>query len=482
MQKVIKRFSEENKASIEEYFDMQASSRPKWIKKAGYFHKELRRYMKFLIPEGSSVLEIGCEAGDLLMQLSPKRGLGIDSSRRFIEAATRNFPHLEFKVGDLDNIEKLGINEKFDYIIVGSVIGYVDDIQNALSGLKKFCKPETRILVSYYNYLWEPILKFAETIKLRMRRPIQHWLSTSDLENFLYIAGFELIKKKNYFLIPFYIPLLSAFFNKFFANLTFFRKFSLVQVLVMRLPCYGRQLDKFDCSIIVPCRNEKGNIEQVVLRTPSMGKHTEIIFVEGHSKDGTYQECLRIKEKYLNKDIKVIQQDGEGKADAVRKGFACAQGDILMILDGDLAVPPEELPKFFDALISNKGEFINGSRLVYSRNKQVMRFLNILGNKFFSSCFTFLLEQYLKDTLCGTKALWNNDYHRILCYRKYFADIDPFGDFELLFAAAKLSLKIVEIPVHYRERSYGSTQIRRFSHGWLLLKMTFLAMGKLRFI
>ncbi|MCK9602799.1 MAG: glycosyltransferase [Candidatus Omnitrophica bacterium] len=467
---------------IRDYFDSVADERPKWRKRAGYFHKELRRYVKFLIPENSSVLEIGCETGDLLAQLSPKRGVGIDSSRTFIETAAKNFPHLEFKLGDLDNIEKLEINEKFDYIIVGSVIGYVDDIQNVLSGLKKFCKPETRILVSYYNYLWEPILKFAEMIRLRMRRPIQHWLSTSDLENFLYIAGFELVKKKNYFLIPFYVPLLSTFFNKFFANLGFFRKLSLVQILITRLPHCDRQAKDFSCSVIVPCRNERGNIEQVILRMPLIGKHTEIIFVEGHSKDGTYEECLRVKSKYSSRDIKVMQQDGEGKADAVRKGLSYTQGDIFMILDADLGVSPEELPKFFDALISNKGEFINGSRLVYSRNKQVMRFLNILGNKFFSFMFTFLLEQYLKDTLCGTKALWKQDYYRILSNREYFTDIDPFGDFDLLFGAAKLNLKIVEVPVHYYERSYGSTQIRRFRHGWLLLKMAFLAMGKLRFI
>lgn len=470
----------ENKET--EYFDSIASERPKWLKRAAYFHNELRKYVKFLVAENSSILEIGCETGEFLAFLNPKQGLGIDCSKNLIDMARKNFPALEFKVGEMEDINKLGICEKFDYVIVNNAIGYVGDIQNALCQLRKICRPDTRVIVIYYNYLWEPLLKIAEAMRLRMRRPLQHWFSNRDIENFLYIADLEVIKKNNYVLAPFYIPFISGFLNKFFSNTAFFRKLSLIQILIARIPEPRKNPEEVSCSVIIPCRNEKGNIEQALLKIPRMGKKTEVIFVEGHSNDQTLAECERVKNKYKDMPIKVFVQDGIGKGDAVRKGFAEAEGDVLLILDGDLTVSPEELPKFFDALVCGKGEFINGSRLVYKMEKEAMRFLNILGNKFFSNMFTFLLEQYIKDTLCGTKALWRDDYKRIAKGRKYFGDFDPFGDFDLLFGAAKLNLKIIEVPVHYRQRSYGVSQISRFRHGWLLLKMTVFAMNKIKFI
>jgi glycosyltransferase involved in cell wall biosynthesis len=174
------------------------------------------------------------------------------------------------------------------------------------------------------------------------------------------------------------------------------------------------------------------------------------------------------------------QGDGIGKGDAVRKGFAAATGDVLMILDADLTVPPEDLPKFFEALTSGKGEFINGTRLVYPMERQAMRTLNHLGNKFFSLAFTWLLEQRFRDTLCGTKVLFRRDYERIAANRHYFGDFDPFGDFDLIFGASRLNLRIVEVPVRYRERTYGVTNISRFRHGWLLLRMCLVAFRKLK--
>lgn len=474
--------NKERKMDRRDYFDSVAQERIKWRNKAWYFYRWFTRYLKFLIPENTSVLEIGCETGDTLSALRPCRGLGIDCSPKMIDLARKKFPGLEFKIGEIDNLDSLDIRETFDYVIIGSVIGYVNDIQVALSKLKKVCRPDTRVVVVYYNYLWEPILRFAEVLGLRMKRPLQHWFSGEDFENFLDIEGFDVIKKKNYFLVPFYVPLVSSIINKYLANLFLIRSLSLVQIVVARLPQPRLKAAEIACSVIVPCRNEKGNIEQDVLRIPEMGKSVEIIFVEGHSKDGTLEECERVIKKYSNKKVKVFVQEGEGKADAVRKGFSCASGDVLMILDADLTVPPEELSKFFNAIVSGKGEFINGSRLVYKMEDRAMRFLNVLGNKFFSAMFTFLLEQYIKDTLCGTKVLWRSDYENIVKGRGYFGDFDPFGDFDLLFGASKLNLKITEIPIHYRERTYGSTQIRRFSHGWLLLKMTFFAMNKIKFI
>ena len=236
-------------------------------------------------------------------------------------------------------------------------------------------------------------------------------------------------------------------------------------------------------SVIIPARNERGNIETAVRRTPRLGSGTEIIFVEGNSNDGTAEEIERVIAAYPDRQITHIPQgDGRGKGDAVRKGFAAARGDILMILDADLTVAPEELPKFYNALMSGHGEFVHGSRLVYPMQKQAMRSLNIVANKFFSIAFTYLLEQRFKDTLCGTKVLFAQAYRQIAANRSYFGDFDPFGDFDLIFGAAKLNLKIVEIPIRYYARIYGTTNISRFKHGWLLLQMSAFAMRKLKFV
>jgi SAM-dependent methyltransferase len=467
------------KAEKIDFFNSIARDRDKWRTKGVYYHVELEKYLRFLIPPNSSVLEVGCGIGDTLAALNPSRGLGIDVSSQMVEGARKKFPHLQFEVGDL---EALQIEEKFDYVVLDSTIGNVDDIQLAFKELHKVCRPKTRLIIVYYNYIWEPVLKLAEAAGLRTRHLLQHWLPLDDLANLLYLNNFEVVKKGYRCLMPVWIPVLSSFLNKFLAKLPFFRKLALSEVIVARTMEKRKPPEEVTCSVIIPCRNERGNIEQAVQRTPEMGKHTELIFVEGHSADGTLEECERVKAVYPAKDIKVLVQDGKGKGDAVRKGFFYAKNDVLMILDADLTVPPEDLPKFFEAIVSGKGEFINGSRLVYQMEKEAMRFLNLLGNIFFSKAFTYILEQNIRDTLCGTKVLWKEDYENILAGRGYFGDFDPFGDFDLLFGAAKLNLKILEIPIRYRERTYGRTQISRFRHGILLLKMTFFALKKIKLI
>ncbi len=319
----------------------------------------------------------------------------------------------------------------------------------------------------------------AEFAGLKTSQPIQNWLSPADVENLLYLSGFEVIKKGNKLLLPFWIPLVSSFFNKFIANLPLLSRLGLVHYVVARLQPQRER----DCSvsIIVPARNEKGNIENAVVRLPSFGSSQEIIFIEGHSKDSTPEEIHRVIDKYSpRRHIRHAVQGGVGKGDAVRLGFEMARGEILMILDADLTVAPEDLPKFYNALISGKGEFINGSRLVYPLEKESMRIFNIIGNKFFSTMFSWILGQRIKDTLCGTKVLFKKDYQRIAANRSYFGDFDPFGDFDLLFGAAQLNLKIVEIPIRYGARTYGNTNIQRWRHGWLLLKMTLFSARKFK--
>jgi len=283
-------------------------------------------------------------------------------------------------------------------------------------------------------------------------------------------------------LLPVYVPLLSAFCNAILANIWPLSKLGLIHYVVAR-PISVTGAHKPSLSIIVPARNEAGTIERIAEELPVFGSFTEIVFIEGHSKDNTLSEIKRIVKKNYGENKRVLYsvQDGAGKGDAVRKGFDMATGDILAIYDADMTVPPEDMEKFYRAITSNRGEFINGSRLVYPVEKGAMRILNFFGNKFFSLAFTAILGQSLKDTLCGTKVLWKKDYESVQRNRVFFGDFDPFGDFDLLFGAAKLNLKIVEVPVRYKERVYGETNISRWKHGWLLLKMTIFAARKLRF-
>lgn len=469
----------ENK--IKEYFDKVAAERDIWRHRSAYYHNDIKNVLGFLIPAESSVLEIGCATGDILASLKPSKGTGVDISGAMIDIAKKKFPDLDFREMDAEN---LNLSDRYDFIILSDVIGFFGDIQATFSKLHKVSGKKTRIIITYYNYLWEPVLKLAEFFRLKMRQPILNWLSPADVENLLYLTDFEVVKKGERLLFPKYIPLLSVFLNRYAAKLPLVRKLCLVNYIIARpKPCGCFSEKKIpSVSVLIPARNEKGNIERAVLRLPRIGSHTEIIFVEGHSKDGTLEEIKRVKEKYHNLDIKVMVQDGKGKGDAVRKGFDAATGDILMILDADLTVKPEDLPKFYNALSSGKGEFINGSRLVYQLGEESMRLLNIAGNKFFSLMFSWLLDQRLKDTLCGTKVFWRDDYEKIKKNRKYFGEFDPFGDYDLLFGAAKLNLKIIDLPIRYQARTYGTTQISRFSHGWLLLKMCVFAMKKIKFI
>jgi ubiquinone/menaquinone biosynthesis C-methylase UbiE len=477
----MKRSLSKGKKRVMESMDKLAEKRDKYIKRNKYYYKDLIKFLKYNIPEGSKILEIGCGTGYILNSLNPSRGVGIDISSEMIEIAKKKYNHLVFIQDDAEHLDLS--DETFDFIIISDTLGYLEDIQQAFNRLWKISHPGTRIIVTYHNYLWHPFLRAAEFFRLKMPQVRLNWLARKDIESLLEVEGFDIIKSSRRFLFPKFFPLISWFFNKYVCRLPLFSYFSLTGYTIARpLVLHPRDNELYSVSIIIPAKNEKENIEDAVKRIPPMGKHTEIMFVEGHSKDGTLEEIKRVTREYSDKwDIKYYTQDGKGKGDAVRKGFANASGDILMILDADLTVPPEDLPKFYNALAVGKGEFINGSRLVYPMEKDSMRTLNIIGNKFFSIMLSWILGQDIKDTLCGTKVISRKNWEKILKNRKYFGDFDPFGDYDLIFGASKLNLKFVEIPIRYRERKYGETQISRFRHGWLLLKMTLFAARKIKF-
>ena len=467
---------EKGQQIILDYFERSAHKRDKWKKRNNFYQKTIERQFAFIIPEGSTVLELGCSTGDLLNAVKPGKGIGIDFSGAVIEIARQKYPHLEFHVADAVDYTP---GMEIDYIIVSDLITSLWDIQIFFRKVRSYVSPRTKIIISSYNHLWEPILNLGETLGLKARQPLQNWLSIKDIENILHLENFEIIKVEKKLLFPKYIPLFNLLVNTFIANLPGINGLDLIKFITAR-PVYSEPKE-YSISIVVPARNEKGNMENAIKQTPAFGSHQEFIFIEGNSSDGTYEEMLRVQKAYPEVDIKVMKQTGKGKGNAVREAFDVATCDILMILDADLTTPPADMPKFYDALRNNKGEFINGCRLVYPMEKEAMRLLNFIANKFFGWFFSYLLGQRMKDTLCGTKVLFKKDYEMIIANRSYFGDFDPFGDFDLLFGAAKLNLKIAEVIVHYRDREYGSTQISRFSHGWLLIKMSLFAARKIKF-
>lgn len=465
---------------VKKYFDQMAPDRDKWKKKSRYYYNYMESFISFLVPENKRVVEIGCGTGDLLFKLNSSYGLGVDISEKMIELARQknSNPKIEFKTGAIDDIEGL-----FDYIILLDLIGYLPDIEEFFRKLSRIMHPQSKIIITQYSQLWEPMLSLASSTGLRTPAVIvQNWISLEDINNFLRLTGLEVVKSGKKLLFPKNIPLVSKVINNYLINLWPLSKLALVNYVVARPTAIGDKKNKPSLSMIVPARNEAGTIEKIVQQIPEMGAFTEIIFVEGHSSDNTLAEIKRVVEKYKGKRrLKYSVQSGKGKGDAVRLGFEMAEGDILAIYDADMTVPAKDIEKFYTAIADGKGEFINGSRLVYSLENESMRNLNYLANKIFSYLFSWILGQPIKDTLCGTKVLWKKDYQDIKTNRKYFGDFDPFGDFDLLFGATKLNLKIVEVPIRYKAREYGKTNISRFSHGWLLLKMVVFAMNKIKF-
>jgi SAM-dependent methyltransferase len=471
-----------HKQSVRDRFDRLAPEMERWRRKSWYYHQELQRFCRFVIPAGASVLELGCGTGELLAAVEPREGVGIDLSPRMIERARQKFPHLTWLVADA---EALDLGRRFDYVILSDLLGHLEDIWSTFQGLKSVVGPDTRVVITYYNYLWEPLLRAAEVIGQRVPLRLQNWLPLDDIENFLHLCDFEVVKQGYRFLVPKHVPLLSDAVNRVVAKLPVVRRLCLIEYVVARPrpPLRAPALPSpVTCSVIVPCRNERGNVEPAVARIPELGDHTEIVFVDGASTDGTREAIEAAIDAHRGKkDIKlVLQERPKGKGDAVRLGFDAAGGDVLFILDADLTVDPEDLPKFYRAVVEGKGELITGSRLVYPMERQAMRFLNLIGNKVFSGLFTWILEQRITDTLCGTKVLRRSDYLKIEANRAFFGDFDPFGDFDLLFGAARLNMRIVELPIRYRDRVYGTTKISRFRHGLLLFRMSWIAIRKLK--
>ena len=488
---------------VSAHFDRFASQRAAWRARNRIYYAEMERLCRREIPSGARVLELGCGIGDLLASLNPAFGVGLDVSGAMVAEARRRHAsrlkrgHLHFLRADAQSLPLRG---KFDYVVCSDLFGHLEDIQQTLDSLRDVCAPEAKLVVTYWNFAWQIPVLLAERLGIKMPQGTENWLGRSDVENLLRLTDYRVRESATRLLVPLRVPVLGTVLNDLGVRLPYLSTMGLITYSIAH-PVARRDAAPLSCSVIIPCRNEEGNIPACIDRLPALGSHTEIIFVDGASTDGTRDRILEQLEKHPELDIKLIdqvprkdQRDVQpqpasgaqvrmlrlGKGDAVRKGFAAARGDVLFILDSDLTVPPEELPKFLAPIASGKADFVNGTRLVYPQEDAAMLPIRYLGNKFFSLVFTWLLGQPVKDTLCGTKVLRKRDYERIAANRSHFGDFDPFGDFDLLFGAARLGLRIAEVPVRYRARTFGYSKVKVLEHGPLLIKMSLVGLRRLK--
>jgi SAM-dependent methyltransferase len=470
----VRRFYEENHEGIE---------RARRARK--YFYNYLTIVLRSRIPAGQRILDIGCGSGHLLAALEPAAGVGFDLSAPAVAEARERYPHLRFVQGDATVPSVLAqAGGPFDVILMVNVVTHLEDVRAAFEGLAPVCHRKTRIFLYSYSRLWQPLLRLAEMLGLKYRQPPEAWLPPEEVRTMMSLADLEVVRRDSLVVFPAHVPLLADFFNRYVGRLPLLSGLSLMYGLIAR-PAPGRfpaPPALPSTSVVIPCRNEAGHIPSLVERLPDLGPGSEYIFVEGNSKDDTEQAIRDAIAAHPGRPLRLLKQTGQGKGDAVRLGFEEAKGDVLAILDSDMGVSPEDLPKFVRALARGKAEMVNGSRLVYPIEGQAMRFLNLVANKTFAVLFSWILEQQVRDTLCGTKALYREDYRRIAENRAYFGDFDPFGDFDLLFGAARLNFKIVDVAVRYHERQYGETNISRFRHGLLLARMSLFAARKLKFL
>jgi glycosyltransferase involved in cell wall biosynthesis len=482
---------------VRAHYDGLAPERDHWYQKNSFYHGTVERRLRELIPPGSSVLELGCGTGNLLSALKPSRGLGLDISAEMIRLARAKFPNLQFEVADA---EAFNVDKKFDFVIASDLIGELGDITAMLECFHRVSHESSRLILTFHSPTLEAVLRTAQRAKLAMAPLRQNWVGLDTAKSMLALSDLRVTFEEHALLVPIPIPLVASAANRVLSGRRAFKYFDLLNVLVAEAVPQRPMPKALKCSVIIPCRNEIGNIDAAVERMPDLGPETEIIFVDGASTDGTKERIEEVIDRYRGqKDIKLILQMPEadyagpkddpdaptvmlklGKGDAVRKGFDAASGDVLMILDADLTVPPEDLPRFLYPLATGKGRFVNGTRLVYPMEERAMKFVNYVGNWFFSKLFTWLLEQPIRDTLCGTKVLLKSDYEKIKAGRKHFGEFDPFGDFDLLFGAARLRLPIVEVPVRYKRRLAGVSKVRVSQHGWLLVGMSMIAFRRLK--
>jgi ubiquinone/menaquinone biosynthesis C-methylase UbiE len=470
-----------NPSTSREYFESIVPRYDKERRKKRYYYSLLERWFRYVVPPGKRILELGCADGSLATRLEPSSVAGVDFAPGFVELAKRRHPEGDWREADL-TLETPSFPQPFDYVIASDLVGYISDIQETLERLRGVCHQRTRLVLTKANPFWGPLFRIASWVGIAQPRTYQNWLTLKQFRHLVALSEFEIISSGKFCLLPINIPIISTIANRVLAHLPLLNRMCVLEYIICRSKPNSSPVGQPSVSVLIPTRNEKLNIQPALERMPVFPGPLEVIFVEGHSNDGTWDEIQAIQREAWPFTVSGYQQQGKGKGDAVRTGFQQARNDILMILDADLTVPPEELVRFYRILAERRAEYVHGTRLVYPMKKKAMRPLNWIGNKFFSLILSFVIRQDLTDTLCGTKCLWRVDYDELAKNRTYFGNFDPFGDFDLIFGAAKLNLKMEEIPIHYMERRYGETNINRFRDGWLLIRMCWFAARKMLFL
>ena len=465
---------------IDKFYGDDAHSKLAWSLPRRIVRGSIVRTLRALVPPGESVLDAGCGDGDILEALRPARGLGIDLCAKQIDAARRRAsPGLEFRRMTMESSAQ--IDELFDHILLVNVLGEMVDIRTTLQQLRRLCKPTSRVILCTRSLPWWPVFALTQRLGLSRKSLKENWLSRSDVEMFIKLSDFEIVTQTRFF--PLFAPGVDGGRSplRWLASLPLLHRLGVYELTLLRPAAFPRVESKLSTSVVVPCKNEQDNIDELVRRIPDFGDGVEMIFVDDKSTDATAAKIRENIKSHPEKTIRLVDGPGQGKGAAVRAGFAQAKGDVYMILDADMSVAPEALPEFHESLASQKGDFINGSRMVYPLVGQAMRPANIVGNKLFALLFSFLLRQPVKDTLCGTKAVLAANYRRLMDARAWWDDTDRWGDYDWIFGAAKNHLKIVEQPVHYFERTGGETKmVKRLNNALIMLRMCWLAFRRLR--
>jgi SAM-dependent methyltransferase len=459
------------KEQIHAHFERVATVWEHWIQRNSYYHRQMRALVRGMVPPGASILDVGSGTGDLLAALWPRRGVGLNLAQQLSDIARGKFPHLEFYTMQVDLVEA---PQGFcpEYIVMVNMLDYVYDVWDILESIQPLLTEQTLLVITTNNPLWSPILSLASRLGQRIPDSPRNFITNKDIGSVLRLQGFDVVEEGLSLPVPRRIPILGDLLNALLPDIPLLRYSSSIQYIAAR-PRLSRP--PLACSVIIPCHNEEGNVAEAIRRVPSMGSWTEVIVVDDGSQDQTRARAQAAMAE--DRRVRIVAFDkNQGKANAVKAGFNAARGDVLMILDADMAVMPEDLPKFFKPLQEGKADFVNGTRLIYPMQGRAMKPANYLGNKAFCFLTSWVLRQRVSDTLCGTKAFFKRDYLRMPLAAK-----ERWGDFDFLFGAARLKLRILEVPVHYQERRAGASKMRVVRDGLLFLKACYHGWRMLRF-
>jgi len=460
-----------NKSIIKDYFERVAPDWEQWQRKNPLYHSCLTHLIGGMIPPGSKVLELGSGVGDLLASLGPSSGMGLNFAQALTDRALQKHPQLEFHTVDVDSVI-LPRSFEPQYVVMTNMLDYVYDVWDTMESLKPAIREQTLLIITTNNPLWAPLLRLASKLGLRFPESPRNFITNKDICSVLHLQGFDIVEDGFTLPVPKRIPVIGTLLNAVVPEVPILCFVSSVQYIAAR-PRVARP--PLSCSVVIPCHNEAGNIQECLRRVPQMGSWTEIVVVDDGSTDET---CEKVKEIMVH-DSRVrliVLEKNQGKAGAVRAGFEAANGDVLMILDADMAVTPEELLKFLAPLQEGTADFVNGTRLVYPMQGKAMKVANFIGNKGFCFLASKVIRQRVSDTLCGTKVFLKRDYLRMP-----LGGVERWGDFDLLFGAARLKLRILEIPVHYTERRAGKSKMRVMVDGWYFLWACLSGWKMLRF-